>query len=237
MELVALARNPVPSGAVVGAFASHDKLVLRYAHWKATRNPRRGTIVIFPGRGETFEKYFEVIADLRRRGFAVAIHDWRGQGGSQRLLADPSKGHVVDFADYEADVVRFMRDVVLPDCPPPYIALGHSMGGNIVLRGATSAGSWFDRMILTAPMLAFADGKVPVPQRLARLYAEIFGRGPTGQKVIWGGSAMPAEAKLFHHRRLEDDDQFCRHRAVFRGAEDQHVDPRLPREFGERASG
>ena len=215
MELVALARNPVPSGAVVGAFASHDKLVLRYAHWKATRNPRRGTIVIFPGRGETIEKYFEVIADLRRRGFAVAIHDWRGQGGSQRLLADPSKGHVVDFADYEADVVRFMRDVVLPDCPPPYIALGHSMGGNIVLRGATSAGSWFDRMILTAPMLAFADGKVPVPQRLARLYAEIFGRGPTGQKVIWGGSAMPAEAKGFEGNALTcDPDRFLRNRQI-----------------------
>ena len=215
MEFVALARNPAPSGAVVGTFASHDKLALRFAHWSATRNPRRGTIVIFSGRAESIEKYFEVIADLRRRGFAVAIHDWRGQGGSQRLLADPSKGHVVDFADYDADVVRFMRDVVLPDCPPPYIALGHSMGGNIVLRGATSAGSWFDRMILTAPMLAFSDRKVPVPHRLARLYAEVFGRGPSGQNFIWGGSASPAEAKGFEGNALTSDpDRFLRNRQI-----------------------
>lgn len=215
MELVALARNPVPSGAVVGSFASHDSLALRFAHWSATRTPRRGTIVIFPGRGEPIEKYFEVIADLRRRGFAVAIHDWRGQGGSQRLLADPSKGHVVDFADYDADVLRFMRDVVLPDCPPPYIALGHSMGGNILLRGATSTGSWFDRMILTAPMLGFADRKVPVPLRLARLYAEVFGRGPTGQNFIWGGSPIPAEAKGFEGNALTSDpDRFLRNRQL-----------------------
>ena len=32
------------------------------------------------------EKYFEVVGELRRRGFAVAVLDWRGQGGSSRLL-------------------------------------------------------------------------------------------------------------------------------------------------------
>lgn len=215
MELVALARNPVPSGAVMGTFVAHDSVVLRFARWDATRKPRRGTVVIFSGRTEPIEKYFETIADLRRRGFAVAIHDWRGQGGSQRLLADPTKGHITDFAEYDADVARFMRDIVLPDCPPPYIALGHSMGGNIALRGATSAGSWFDRMVLTAPMLAFSDLKVPAPQRIARLYAEAFGWGPTGQQFVWGGSPLSAEAKGFEHNLLTcDPDRFLRNRQL-----------------------
>lgn len=224
MELVALARNPVPSGAVVGTFSAHANVELRFARWSATRSPRRGTVVILSGRTEPIEKYFETVADLRRRGFAVAIHDWRGQGGSQRLLADPAKGHVTDFADYDAELARFMRDIVLPDCPPPYIALGHSMGGNIALRGATSAGSWFDRMVLSAPMLAFCEERVPVPQRIARLYAEAFGWGPTGQQFVWGGSPQSAEAKGFEGNLLTSDaDRFLRNRQIQEAAPEQVV--------------
>jgi lysophospholipase len=216
MELLALARNPVPSGAVVGTFAGYDKLALRYARWAETRSPRRGTVVIFPGRGEPIEKYFETIADLRRRGFAVAMHDFRGQGGSPRLLPDPGKGHIVDFAQYDADIVRFMRDIVLPDCPPPYIALGHSMGGNIALRNAVIAGSWFDRMVLTAPMLAFANRKVGAPQVLARAYAEALGISRLGRNYIWGGSAAPEEAIRFEDNVLTSDaDRFSRNRQIF----------------------
>jgi lysophospholipase len=219
MELLALARNPVPSGAVVGAFKSDDGINLRFARWAATRSPRRGTAVIFPGRGEVIEKHFEVIADLRRRGFAVAIHDWRGQGGSDRLLPDPAKGHVRRFADYMDDVTRFMRDVVLPDCPPPYVALGHSMGGNILLQLAAVPGSWFDRMVLTAPMLAFADEKIGFPQGLARFYAEVCGIGPLGRMYVWGGSARPEETKGFDNNALTSDpERFLRNRQIVEAA-------------------
>ena len=157
MKLVSLARNPVPSGAIVGEFQGTDGTRLRFARWDATRGPRRGTACVFPGRGEFIEKYFETIADLRRRGFAVAIHDWRGQGGSARALQDPRKGYVRSFAEYDSDLTRFMREIVLPDCPPPYFALAHSMGANILLRHANIQGSWFDRMVLTVPMLGRPD--------------------------------------------------------------------------------
>lgn len=215
MELIPLARNPIPSGAVVGIFAGHDGLKLRFARWTATRAPRRGTACIFPGRGEFIEKYFEVIADLRRRGYAVAIHDWRGQGGSERQLANPHKGHVRSFAEYDADLTRFMKDVVLPDCPPPYIALAHSMGGNVLLRNATIQGSWFDRIVLTAPMLGFADEKVPAPQWLAHTYARLMGFGPTGRMFVLGGSERPAEMGDFEGNVLTaDPERFQRNRQL-----------------------
>jgi len=86
----------------------------------------------------------------------VAVMDWRGQGGSDRLLDDPRKGHVGDFADYDADLRMFMKDIVLPDCPPPYTGLGHSMGGAILMRNAIRPGSWFDRIVVTATMIAFS---------------------------------------------------------------------------------
>src|ERR1700694_1956475 len=101
MELVSLAKNPVPSGATVGAFRGYDGAELRFARWDATRMPRRGTVCLFGGRTEFIEKYFEVIADLRRRGFAVATMDWRGQGGSGRMLRNPNKGHVGPLAEFD----------------------------------------------------------------------------------------------------------------------------------------
>ena len=68
--LVALARNPVPSGAVVGMFEGYDGRPMRFARWEPTRTPHRGTVCCFTGRSEFIERYFETIADLRRRGFA-----------------------------------------------------------------------------------------------------------------------------------------------------------------------
>ena len=119
MDLIALAKNPVPSGATTGYFNCPGKIKLRFARWEATRGPQRGTVCLFQGRGEFIEKYFEVVADLRRRGFGVATMDWRGQGGSSRLLSNPSKGFVRCFADFDQDLAYFMKEVVLPNCAPP----------------------------------------------------------------------------------------------------------------------
>ena len=112
MQLVTLSSNPVPSGAVVGTFKGHGDVLLRFARWGATRTPRHGTACLFPGRAEFIEKYFEVVADLRRRGYAVAIMDWRGQGGSERALANLSEEpsvtpHTFDRTRAREDMRRF----------------------------------------------------------------------------------------------------------------------------------
>jgi lysophospholipase len=215
MELVTLAKNPVPSGPVVSAFDGYDGKPMRYAVWQATRGPRRGTICLFHGRGEFIEKYFETIADLRGRGFAVATFDWRGQGGSYRALANPRKGHIKDFVEYEKDILRFMKDIVLPDCPPPFYALAHSMGGNILLRHAVRPGSWFDRIILTAPMIAFTDERVGVPQNLARLYAEASSITGMATAYIYGGNDDVEGISRFDDNPLTSDrERWSRNKAV-----------------------
>ena len=55
--------------------------------------------------------------------------DWRGQGGSERQLRDPCKGHIDDFSLYERDLVAFAARRAAPHCPRPWIGLCHSMGG------------------------------------------------------------------------------------------------------------
>jgi lysophospholipase len=205
MHLVALARNPVPSGAVVGTFKGFDGQPMRFARWEATRSPRRGTVCCFTGRTEYIEKYFEIIADLRRRGFAVAMMDWRGQGGSTRELTDPRKGYIRDFSTYDRDLACFMRDVVLPDCPPPYTALAHSMGGHIMIRNATSQGCWFERMVLCAPMIALHDEIVGVPQWSAELYARVTTFLGFGGRYVPGGHGKPIELGGYEGNPLTSD--------------------------------
>src|SRR5687767_6022509 len=93
MDLVSIPANPAPPNAVAGALKTPDGVTLRYVRWPPPAG-RKGTVCIFQGRGESAEKYFETVRDLQARGFAAAIVDWRGQGLSDRALADRRKGYV-----------------------------------------------------------------------------------------------------------------------------------------------
>jgi lysophospholipase len=215
MQLVSLAKNPVPSGGTVGSFRGYDGAELRYARWDATRMPRRGTVCLFGGRAEFIEKYFEVIADLRRRGFAIATMDWRGQGGSQRMLSNPRKGHVRGFWEYDRDLIRFMKDIVLPDCPPPFIGLGHSMGGNILLRNATMPGLWFERIVLSAPMIAISESCLGAASSRAMVYAEVASLlGMSTAYVVGGSDELTSTYKFEGNSLTSDYERWLRTKAV-----------------------
>jgi len=153
MRLVSVPANPVPENYVAGTLKTPDGVSLRFARWLPPAG-RRGTVCIFQGRSEWIEKYFETVRDLRARGFAVASLDWRGQGLSERALSDPRKGYVRDFSEYDTDLETFMREIVLPDCPPPIFAMGHSTGATVLIRAAHRGHRWFDRMVLSAPLIA-----------------------------------------------------------------------------------
>jgi lysophospholipase len=219
MDLIALAKNPVPSGATAGYFKAHDGINLRFARWEATRGPRRGTVCVFQGRGEFIEKYFEVVADLRRRGFTVATMDWRGQGGSDRLLSNPRKGHVRSFADFDQDLARFMKEVVLPDCQPPFIALAHSMGGHILLRNASAAGSFFSRMVLSAPMISINPKEIGIPAPFPRIYCEVMGALALGRLYTPGGNSDALELEPFEGNPLTSDrERYTRNSLIVQAA-------------------
>lgn len=219
MELFALARNPVPSGAVVGMFPGYDGQLLRYARFEATRGPRRGTVCIVSGFTEFIEKYFETIADLRRRGFAVAAMDWRGQGGSYRAVTAGQRGHISSFAEYENDLAAFMREIVLPDCPPPYIALGHSMGGHVLLRSAARPGSWFERLILSAPMVALSPARLGMPPAMARALTEAACLLGMGTNAVPGLKDWRESGVEFDSNRLTSDrERYSRNRALVEAA-------------------
>ncbi len=174
LMLIDTLANPIPPGTVTGEIKTADNLTLRFARWPAEGTKRLGTVCLFQGRAEYIEKYFETAGQIRKRGFAVATFDWRGQGGSQRLLPNPRMGHVRTFDDYALDLKAFMEQVVLPDCPPPYYALAHSMGGLILTLVEPRARSYFERMVLLAPLYGLGDMYQPVGA--ARLATKLLAR-------------------------------------------------------------
>lgn len=201
MDLVSIPANPVPEEAIVGTLKTRDGVSVRFARWPPPPG-RKGTVCVFHGRAEFIEKYFETVRELRARGFAVATFDWRGQGMSERSLSDRRKGHVGDFTEYELDLDVFMREVVLPDCPPPLFAIGHSMGGSVMMRIARQGSRWFDRIVLSAPMIDLSgmrgSGFVKATAKLMRFAG-------LGSSYVPGGNATVMSAGQYIGNPLTSD--------------------------------
>ncbi|MCB4770833.1 alpha/beta hydrolase [Ancylobacter sp. Lp-2] len=212
MQLFSTPENPVPEGAESGMLRTADGVSLRYAYWPRPAARTRGTVCVFPGRTEKIEKYFETAEDLRGRGFAVAVLDWRGQGGSQRLLRNPMKGHVGHFADYQRDLEAFMREIVLPQCPGPYYALAHSMGAAILLESALRDTRWFERMVLSTPMLDLAMVR---HERAARRTARVLNAAGLSRVYVPHNGRLRAGELVFEGNRLTSDPvRFARNLAI-----------------------
>ena len=202
--------NPPPEMAVAGTFTTRDGVRLRFARFAATGRPLKGTVIILPGRNECIEKYFETIRDLGERGLGTAIFDWRGQGGSDRMLRDPQRGYVDSFADYVRDLGQFFDEIVLPDCRAPFYVLGHSTGSVVALLAAPAMTNRVRRMVLVAPLLSLTG--FPVSMRtIHRLATTLYALG-LGSMYMAGGP-RPRETRPFATNVLTTD-----HRRYMRNA-------------------
>ena len=143
--------EPLPIKAVGAA--------LRAARFPADPSaPCRGVCVLLNGQTEFIEKYFEVIDELRARGFAVATMDWRGQGASDRHVDDSRKSFVGDFSEYDEDLDTLLNWIVRPMLKggEKPVALAHSMGGHNLLRHLARRPADFAAVVLNAPMIAIS---------------------------------------------------------------------------------
>lgn len=114
-------------------------------------NSARGSVLLLQGRAESIEKYEEIIAGLTARSLSVYSFDWRGQGLSDRLLADRLKGHVGSFEDYLRDLHHFVQNIWQPSGERYVIA--HSMGGHLALRYCVEWNFSVNGALLCAPMV------------------------------------------------------------------------------------
>ncbi|HEY8564115.1 MAG TPA: alpha/beta hydrolase [Beijerinckiaceae bacterium] len=194
--------NPVPEGAALDRVITADGVSLRVAHWPATVPEPRGTVCVMQGRAEFIEKYFEVVGELRERGFAVVTFDWRGQGLSDRLVRNSRKGHIGSFEEYRRDIEAVRERVLEPLLPHPHFTLAHSMGGALALWGAKEGWLPFKRVVAVAPMISIALVNRPRAARALALTLTLLG---LGRSFIPGGGETSISTKPFAGNRLTSD--------------------------------
>jgi lysophospholipase len=194
--------NPIPGKPEVTSITAEDGMPLRVARWRPATRQVRGTVCILQGRAEFIEKYFEVVRDLRRRGFAVVAFDWRGQGLSGRQVRNGRKGHVRSFTEYRLDLEAIRDKVLIPHMPKPHFALAHSMGAAIALNEAYEGRLPFARLVASSPMVSIC--MIRQPKWVARLAFTLHALG-FGKAFVPGGGETSITTKPFPGNRLTSD--------------------------------
>ena len=177
----------------------------------------RGSIVLSGGRTEPIEKYYEVIGELTARDFVVLVHDWRGQGLSQRLHPDHLRGHAEAPGDFLSDYGHLLGEFE-PDLPGPWIALGHSMGGCLTLLAlARGEARRFAGAVLSAPMLGL---KLPLPPPIVSRLAAFAQRGGQGGAFALGQAGHVRDDAFAGNRLTHDETRFRRWRDQLKSCPD-----------------
>lgn len=197
-------RRAIPDGARVTFWSAPDGWSLRRFDWPAEGSPR-GSILFQGGRGDIFEKYLEAFAHWHAQGWAITSFDWRGQGGSGRLTSDRHVGHIDDFARYIADYAAFWRDWA-PDAPGPRIAMGHSMGGHLLLRALTEGVAEPAAAVLIAPMLGL---HAPISQGFGERVARVLGGVGNSARRAWRDNEKPGATATRHALLTHDPDRYA----------------------------
>ena len=178
-----------------------DGHVLRMFDWPPDTEGSRGSLLWLGGRGDFVEKYLETLAHWHARGWHVTSFDWRGQGGSGRLLDDRGIGHIDDFTTWIDDLESVWTDWA-GRTRGPHVMLGHSMGGHLALRALVERRVAADAAVLVAPMLGFEAGPVP-PAAAARAVALLAHAALT--RRAWKGNERPAGASASRQGFLTSD--------------------------------
>lgn len=175
---------------------------LRTAWFPAGGGGTRGRCVFLGGYTEFIEKHLGTIAELTARGFEVATLDWRGQGLSDRLLADRHKGHI-DRMETHLDDLAAALSAVGGFAAGPLTMVAHSMGAHVALRTCMARPDRVSRAVLIAPMLGI--GRPGLPTGLARRLVEWLSCTPLVESYVFGGAGYGPRRRRFEGNALTND--------------------------------
>jgi lysophospholipase len=154
----ALDRRALPAAAKLSRWAAPDGWDYRRLDWLHPKGAAvRGNLLFAGGRGDFIEKYLEPADHWFHQGWNVTTFDWRGQGGSRGNIVG---GHLETFDPLVDDLAAFLA-AWAPRAEGPRVAIGHSMGGHLLLRTLAERKPAVDAAVLIAPMLAINSGPLP----------------------------------------------------------------------------
>lgn len=180
-------RRAIPVDAVETVWYAADGWPIRRIDWTSS-NATRGSMLFLPGRGDHYEKYLETLAHFAAAGWHVTSMDWRGQGGSGRLLADKKVGHIDDFSTWISDLRKFWADWSAATSGP-HVVLAHSMGGHLAMRALVENAIDPDAVAMSAPMLGIQTGGLPLS--LNHAFAKMMCKISSADAPAWKVSEKP----------------------------------------------
>jgi lysophospholipase len=175
-------RRMIPAGMRFAEWQAEDGWGLRSFSWPHA-GTARGSLLFLGGRGDFVEKYLEALAHWNAGGWRLDGFDWRGQGGSGRLLADRLTCHQASLDPLLADLAAFV-DEWCRMTPAPRVIVAHSMGAHLALRLLATGHRGIDAAVLASPMIDIRVGAVP--GRVVGLVARIAGLVGLAERKVWG---------------------------------------------------
>src|SRR4051794_5614297 len=190
-------RRAIPDGAMISSWAAPDGWAIRRLDWRQPKGAAvRGSLLFAGGRGDFIEKYLEADAHWFGRGWIVTAFDWRGQGGSRGTIEG---GHYDSFEPVVGDLDALIA-AWCNETPGPHVAVGHSMGGHILLRVLAERQPTLDAAVLVAPMIGI--NSAPMPAAAAAATAAFMTAIGMGRHPAWHQSAEPAPAGSLRQKIL-----------------------------------
>jgi alpha-beta hydrolase superfamily lysophospholipase len=112
----------------------------------------KGTVWVVHGYLEHSGLYRHILPQLLQQGFAVVIYDLPGHG-----LSSGVKASIGSFSDYQM-ILRHMLSLLKEQVPKPWLGLGQSTGGAILMDYALSTSAQqqsfeLERLFLLAPLV------------------------------------------------------------------------------------
>jgi lysophospholipase len=195
-------RRSIPADATESMWVTSDGWQIRRIDWKPAA-VSRGALLFLPGRGDHYEKYLETLEYYADAGWVVTAIDWRGQGGSGRLLADRHVGHIDDFGTWISDLGAFWQDWKA-STPGPHVVLAHSMGGHLAMRALVEKAIDPKAVAMSAPMLGIQTGGLPLAVNHA--FAKMMCKIGKGEQGAWKESEKPMSPMSLREKILTHDD-------------------------------
>ena len=191
MKLVSIPANPVPDGVVTGAIKTSDGVNFALCALGAAAGPQGHGRRHAGPRGIHREIFRDRARSARARICGRDVRLARAGSFRPQAVRSPQGLREKFLRTTSPTSKRSWSRWSCPTVRRRFFALGHSMGGAVAIRACHDGSRWFERIVLSAPMIALAGRPADPCCRAARTF----------------------HAAVGTRRRLRSDRRFRRRRA------------------------
>jgi lysophospholipase len=156
---------------------SYDGMKINYYH--AIPDNPQGMILFIHGFGEFYAKYHELSYLFYQAGYAFVFPELRGHGLSGREVEDPDIVHVDSYNKYVKDIHQLCDNILTPMAKrlsAPIYVFAHSMGGAITCLYLEKYPDYFQKAVLSVPMLKIKKKTSDAASLLALTFLKLLGK-------------------------------------------------------------